>query len=485
MMEIGKVIQVLSQPKTPAISIMDLGKQLLESAKEGHTTKVHDLMCRGAPFTTDWLGKSALHMAAENNHYDTCEVLLRAGISRDSRTKVERTPLHLAVCNGHEKIVKLLLSHKCDVNARDMLKMTPLHWAVEEDYPYLVKLLLKHGADPYCESKNGETPMSLAEQLRFDDLARMMSTYKIQAAVSMEEQQEATDSIMQEIERDSLSSFKHSDADISQDSTSCEDSSSAIINLQANLNSSNQQSNSSTLQLLQEDLAVDDTNNFLQSAVACGRQIIVTEFGKQMILKVQNSNSTTNTTQTVSSNSVQVKNGDVKQKPVGIIMANSSTPKVLTKPNIVKRITTEELNKLCGEGKVIKTVCNPQTLTNGTIRFPKYRLMQKVGNNDSSNLQTVKVINKSSISNSSVGPATITTAKKMVIKSEPPQLTNFTTTAPKLNKTSNSPVRISEQKMVQIPMTDYLDMMKQMKELKERLTRLEEHCEETIGFVPI
>lgn len=29
-------------------------------------------------------------MAAENSHYETCEVLLRAGISKDSRTKVER-----------------------------------------------------------------------------------------------------------------------------------------------------------------------------------------------------------------------------------------------------------------------------------------------------------------------------------------------------------------------------------------------------------
>lgn len=129
----------------------------------------------------------------------------------------------------------------------------------------------------------------------------------------------------------------------------------------------------STLQLLQEELAVDDANNFLQSAYACGRQIVVTEFGKQMILKVQNSNA--NTTQTIPSNSVASgKNGDVKQKPVGIIMANSSsssssTPKVLTKSNILKKITPEELSKLCSEGKVIKTLSNTQNvLTNGGIR---------------------------------------------------------------------------------------------------------------------
>ena len=54
-MEIGSMINILNQPKTPTLSIMDLGKQLLECAKDGQTSKVHDLMCRGAPFTTDWV----------------------------------------------------------------------------------------------------------------------------------------------------------------------------------------------------------------------------------------------------------------------------------------------------------------------------------------------------------------------------------------------------------------------------------------------
>lgn len=67
------------------------------------------------------LGTSPLHLAAMNNHLETCEVLLRAGISKDARTKVDRTPLHLAVYEGHEEIVDLLLKNKCDVNAADMV----------------------------------------------------------------------------------------------------------------------------------------------------------------------------------------------------------------------------------------------------------------------------------------------------------------------------------------------------------------------------
>ena len=34
-------------------SIVELGKQLLKQAKLGKTNEVRDLMCRGAPFTTD------------------------------------------------------------------------------------------------------------------------------------------------------------------------------------------------------------------------------------------------------------------------------------------------------------------------------------------------------------------------------------------------------------------------------------------------
>ena len=52
---------------------------------------------------------------------DTCEVLLRAGCSRDARTKVDKTPLHVAAQEGHTEICELLLSQGADVDARDMV----------------------------------------------------------------------------------------------------------------------------------------------------------------------------------------------------------------------------------------------------------------------------------------------------------------------------------------------------------------------------
>ncbi|XP_070807044.1 GA-binding protein subunit beta-2 isoform X2 [Pituophis catenifer annectens] len=144
------------------MSLMDLGKKLLEAARQGQDDEVRLLMANGAPFTTDWLGISALHLAAQHGHYSTAKVLLRAGVSRDARTKVDRTPLHMAAADGHGHIVELLVRNGANVNAKDMLKMTALHWATEHNHRDIIELLLKCGADVYAFSKFGKSAFDIA-----------------------------------------------------------------------------------------------------------------------------------------------------------------------------------------------------------------------------------------------------------------------------------------------------------------------------------
>ncbi|XP_029834525.2 GA-binding protein subunit beta-1 isoform X3 [Ixodes scapularis] len=158
-MEIPLPLQLAPQP---SMSLVDLGKQLLESARNGETEEVRELMTSGAPFTTDWLGTSPLHMAAQNGHLSTAEVLLRAGISRDARTKVDRTPLHVAAQEGHLELVELLLKHSADIEAKDMLRMTPLHWAVERGHLDVINCLLRWGADVSACSKFDKSPLDIA-----------------------------------------------------------------------------------------------------------------------------------------------------------------------------------------------------------------------------------------------------------------------------------------------------------------------------------
>ncbi|XP_054724994.1 GA-binding protein subunit beta-1-like [Uloborus diversus] len=159
------------------MSLVDLGKRLLESAKNGETEEVRLLMTNGAPFTTDWLGTSPLHMAAQFGHVETAEVLLRAGISRDARTKVDRTPLHIAAQEGHLDIVMLLISHGAEVDAKDMLKMTPLHWAVERGHYEVVKTLLGNAADVNALSKFEKTPLDIADDNDDKELLELLTQH--------------------------------------------------------------------------------------------------------------------------------------------------------------------------------------------------------------------------------------------------------------------------------------------------------------------
>ncbi|XP_032682302.1 GA-binding protein subunit beta-2 [Odontomachus brunneus] len=174
-----------------SISVVELGKQLLINAKTGDIETVRELMSRGAPFSTDWLGTSALHLAAQYNHKDIAEILLRAGMSRDAKTKVDRTPLHMAVYEGHYQMVQLLLYHGAEVDSRDMLKMTPLHWAVEREHVRIIHILLEHGADPGAISKFGKTPVSLALEHDRLDLVDILQQEREIIGIKSHQQSEA------------------------------------------------------------------------------------------------------------------------------------------------------------------------------------------------------------------------------------------------------------------------------------------------------
>jgi len=158
------------------LTLVDLGRQLLECAKNGDTESVRQLMTNGAPFTTDWLGTSPLHLAAQHGHLNTCEVLIRAGISRDARTKVDKTPMHMAAQEGHIDIIELLMRNGADIDAKDMLKMTPLHWAVERGHTRVIEYLLRHGADCSCLSKFDKSPLDVAADNGRPDLLKLLQS---------------------------------------------------------------------------------------------------------------------------------------------------------------------------------------------------------------------------------------------------------------------------------------------------------------------
>ncbi|KAL0154187.1 hypothetical protein M9458_050513 [Cirrhinus mrigala] len=98
------------------MSLVDLGKKLLEAARAGQDDEVRILMANGAPFTTDWdrlWFMMWFYCVSGSWARLRCTCRLSSAItppqSRDARTKVDRTPLHMAASEGHARIVELLL----------------------------------------------------------------------------------------------------------------------------------------------------------------------------------------------------------------------------------------------------------------------------------------------------------------------------------------------------------------------------------------
>merc|ERR1712183_965286 len=130
-----------------------MGDRLLKAAEAGNNEEVQSLLNQGASFTTDSVGTSGLHLACKNGHRSTAAFLMRAGLSANIRTKVDKTPMHFAAQNGHHEVVKTLIRHGANINAKDMLKMTPLHWAVERQHFLVTKLLVESDAERNLENK--------------------------------------------------------------------------------------------------------------------------------------------------------------------------------------------------------------------------------------------------------------------------------------------------------------------------------------------
>ncbi|XP_026286477.1 GA-binding protein subunit beta-1 isoform X2 [Frankliniella occidentalis] len=292
------IVDVTANRSAQTIAVVELGKQLLIAAKDGQVDTVRDLMSKGAPFTTDWLGVSPLHLAVQNNHVETAEVLLRAGISQEARTKVDRTPLHMAAQGGHLDSVKLLLRHGAEVNCSDMLRMTPLHWAVENQNVEVIETLLQGGADPHALSKFDKTPTSMAKDVGRHDIAEILESsdyatirlqVPLQAAATELEQESlaATASIAAELTTDHHEVTQQIQAAAAKSAFSMDSDASPLSNLTSHaISGATTTVNNSTFQLLQAHgitMLPTDEPTTVETAMESGQTVVLTEAGKMAL----------------------------------------------------------------------------------------------------------------------------------------------------------------------------------------------------------
>ncbi|XP_060656800.1 ankyrin-2 [Drosophila nasuta] len=380
---------LLKKGNAPAPTVVDLGKQLLQCARDSDVAGVKTALAHGAPFASDWLGMSALHFAAMNNQLEICEILLQGGINMDAKTKVDRTPLHLACYYGHERIVSLLLALKCAVNARDMLRMTPLHWAVEKRHKSIVRMLLKSHADVTLISKFGKTPVALAvltEQA--DILAELEAARQSQASRKFnEESEKETSEAVNSIMDDPKSTRCVEDTDMS-----VEDKMDVLETLRGHTN----MLGNSALNMLKthgiadmmQDNQLDDeaSKKMLNTALRNGRQLVLSEGGRMLL---HETNRGTNVKQ--STNGTTISN-NLRKNAIGLhpstnhATAHNLSPQKIrmnvikqketlsptvaggvTKNKNIRIISLTDFKKLCDQPKSLQKI--PATLaSSGVVR---------------------------------------------------------------------------------------------------------------------
>jgi hypothetical protein len=90
--------------------------------------------------------------------------LLEFGVSVQIKDEEGKTALHLAAEQNHIRIVKLLLKFgRARPDVRDAQGRTPLHIAAERNLKTISKMLMNHGGDPRAENGSEETAIDVAK----------------------------------------------------------------------------------------------------------------------------------------------------------------------------------------------------------------------------------------------------------------------------------------------------------------------------------
>lgn len=110
----------------------------------------------------NFAGFTALHLAAQNGHNQSCRELLMAGANADIENYYGDSALHTACRYGHAGAARILLSAFCDVNKKNLNGDTPLHITSAMGRHKLSRILLEAECEINIRNSQCETPRDIA-----------------------------------------------------------------------------------------------------------------------------------------------------------------------------------------------------------------------------------------------------------------------------------------------------------------------------------
>ena len=119
-------------------------------------------------------GWTPLFYATLNGRLDIVKALVERGANVNTTDNEDSTPLIEACCEDNVDVVSYLLEHNADVNAVNTSSRTALHNAVSIGNYEMVEVLLKYNPDIDFPNENGSSPLLIAAEKGYLDIAWLL-----------------------------------------------------------------------------------------------------------------------------------------------------------------------------------------------------------------------------------------------------------------------------------------------------------------------
>ncbi|CAI2350095.1 unnamed protein product [Caenorhabditis sp. 36 PRJEB53466] len=148
------VVQLLLNSGAEVDAVGMYSSTALMLATRGNYLQVVDLLLTREPNVNvaDQNGLTALGMAARDGYADICESLINSGAFVNQCDRFGNWILTSAVRSGNAAIVRMVLDKFADINCQDSEKRTPLHLAIDKSFNDIAYILLER--KPNLELKN-------------------------------------------------------------------------------------------------------------------------------------------------------------------------------------------------------------------------------------------------------------------------------------------------------------------------------------------